>query len=125
MNNLILIFIGGGLGSVARFLISKWFPQGTGTFPYPTLSANMAGCFLIGIVMGIAVKAGWIDKPTTLFLTVGFCGGLTTFSSFAIENLDLVNQNMFFQSVLYITLSLVLGILLTFIGFYIGKLPLN
>lgn len=125
MSNLILVFIGGGLGSALRFLISKWIPQNTDSFPYPTLVANMFGCLLIGIILGFATRAGWLDKPMILFLTVGFCGGLTTFSSFAIENIDLVNQHLFFQSVLYITLSLVVGIILTFLGIYLGKLPLN
>lgn len=125
MSNLIVVFIGGGLGSALRFLISKWIPQNTDSFPYPTLVANMVGCLLIGIILGIATRSGWLDKPVILFLTVGFCGGLTTFSSFAIENIDLANQQLFLQSVLYITLSLVLGLLLTFSGIYIGKLPLN
>ena len=87
MNKVLLVFIGGGIGSATRYgttlLAGKWF--GTG-FPWGTLAVNLTGCFLIGIVLGLAEKSNLVQPSTRLFFVTGFLGGLTTFSSYAMES---------------------------------------
>ena len=87
MNKLLLVFIGGGIGASTRYgttlLAGKWF--GTG-FPWGTLIVNLSGCFLIGIILGLAEKSNLVQPSTRLFFVTGFLGGLTTFSSYALES---------------------------------------
>jgi CrcB protein len=87
MNKVLLVFIGGGIGSATRYgttlLAGKWL--GTG-FPWGTLAVNLTGCFLIGIVLGLAEKSNLIQPSTRLLFVTGFLGGLTTFSSYAMES---------------------------------------
>ena len=87
MNKVLLVFIGGGIGSATRYgttlLAGKWF--GTG-FPWGTLIVNLSGCFLIGIILGLAEKSNLVQPSTRLFFVTGFLGGLTTFSSYALES---------------------------------------
>jgi len=87
MNKVLLVFIGGGIGAATRYgttlLAGKWF--GTG-FPWGTLAVNLTGCFLIGIVLGLAEKSNLVQPSTRLFFVTGFLGGLTTFSSYAMES---------------------------------------
>ncbi len=88
MNKVWLVFIGGGIGAATRYgttlLAGKWF--GTG-FPWGTLIVNLGGCFLIGIILGLAEKSNLIQPSTRLFFVTGFLGGLTTFSSYALESI--------------------------------------
>jgi CrcB protein len=87
MNKLLLVFIGGGIGSATRYgttlLAGKWL--GTG-FPWGTLAVNLTGCFLIGIIFGLAERSNLVQPSTRLFFVTGFLGGLTTFSSYAVES---------------------------------------
>lgn len=87
MDKVLLVFIGGGIGSVTRYgttlVAGKWF--GTG-FPWGTLIVNLCGCFLIGSVLGLAEKTDLVQPSTRLLLVTGFLGGLTTFSSYAMES---------------------------------------
>ena len=93
MKQVLIVFIGGGLGTVMRFLISKILPYSGKGFPWSTFSANMIGCLIIGIITGYFLRnisenqSEWI-----LFATVGFCGGFTTFSTYAFENLNLLKS---------------------------------
>ena len=88
MNKLALVFIGGGIGAATRYgttlLAGRWL--GTG-FPWGTLLVNLSGCFLIGIILGLADKSNILSPQTRLFLVTGFLGGLTTFSSYAQETI--------------------------------------
>jgi CrcB protein len=87
MNKLLLVFIGGGIGTIVRYgtalAAGKLF--GTG-FPWGTLMVNLGGCFLIGIVLALAEKTSLVQPATRLFFVTGFLGGLTTFSSYAMES---------------------------------------
>lgn len=106
----ILVASGGFFGTAFRFLINSFVK----TAPFPTtLFINIAGCFLIGLVMG----ASWKNAQWPLFLGAGFCGGFTTFSAFAMENLTLLEKGRYGTAALYILLSLVGGLLAAWIGF--------
>jgi fluoride exporter len=120
---LLLIGTGGFLGSISRFLASK-FVQETipSTFPFGTFFVNITGCFLIGLIYGLIERDSLFSQGWKLFLTVGFCGGFTTFSTFANENLALLRDGDLFHFFIYTGLSVFLGIGATFIGVLITKI---
>ncbi|MBP5420791.1 MAG: fluoride efflux transporter CrcB [Bacteroidales bacterium] len=115
--NVLFVALGGALGSVARFLISKATQSVcTLSFPIATLIVNVLGCFIIGLLYAIFERNATIDSNIRLMLTVGFCGGFTTFSTFINENFNLIGNDNFVVSAIYIGLSVVLG----FIGVWLG-----
>jgi CrcB protein len=123
IRSLLLVGSGGFLGSISRYLVSK-FMQSTfpSAFPYGTFAVNIAGCFLIGLIYGISEKSSLITSEWRLFLAVGFCGGFTTFSTFASENLALLRDGEFFNFFLYAGLSVLLGLAATFLGVLITRI---
>ena len=121
IKNILLVFIGGGLGSVCRYLISEIIFLKKFDFPYPTFISNVLGCFLIGLALGWSIKNSELNSSLIILFTVGFCGGFTTFSSFSQESLNLINNNQFFYFFSYLILSITIGVLFVFIGTKIGK----
>jgi fluoride exporter len=123
IKTILLVGTGGFLGSVSRFLASRFmqdnFPS---AFPFGTFIVNITGCFLIGIIYGFSERSALFTPGWKMFLAVGFCGGFTTFSTFANENLALLRDGAFFQFFLYAGLSVFLGIAATFIGVLITKI---
>lgn len=123
IKTLLLIGTGGFFGSVSRFLASRfmqnYFPS---AFPFGTFFVNISGCFLIGLIYGFSERSSLLTTNWKLFLAVGFCGGFTTFSTFANENLALLRDGEFFNFLLYTFLSVILGIAATFIGVLITKI---
>ena len=123
LKEVLLIFLGGGLGSSFRWVINKLVPSDS--FPYSTISVNLIGCLLIGIIAGYLLTNNTSKSEVYPLLVIGFCGGLTTFSAFALENYNLIKSNDFFNSILYITLSVVGCIIMVYTGFYIIQRILN
>jgi CrcB protein len=106
-----IIFTSSGLGGVARYLVQKVFIDlGYTSFPAGTFVVNILGCFLIGLFNALAEKNSLLSPEWRLALTTGFCGGFTTFSTFANENMNLLHNGDYFYFILYILLSVVLGI---------------
>ena len=122
MKQLLLVFLGGGIGSLLRFIISRAFNTYFQHFYLGTFLVNIIGCLIIGLVLGISYKSDLLSQNQILLLTAGFCGGFTTFSAFAYEN-QLFLKNGDFTSFLSYTLgSIILGIAAVFIGLYLSKL---
>jgi len=120
VQNIFLVFLGGGLGSVLRFLLSKWLNPLFTTAFLGTFSVNIMGSLLIGFFIAYEQEAIF-KKPIALFLITGFCGGFTTFSAFTAENLQLIKSNQYFQAVTYISGSIIVGIFAVVLGFYLAK----
>jgi CrcB protein len=120
--NLLLVALGGSLGSVARFLCQKyiyvWHPH---PFPFGTFMVNIVGCFLIGLFYAWAEKGQLLTPEWRIFLATGFCGGFTTFSSFAFENISLLRNGEITHFLLYCAGSVVLGILACWVGMMVFK----
>jgi len=120
---ILLVGTGGFLGTVSRFLASRYFAANfPSSFPFGTFVVNIIGCLLIGIIYGIAEKGDFISTEWRLFLTVGFCGGFTTFSAFAAENMAMLRDSEFFHFFLYTGSSIFIGLLATFAGIMITKI---
>ena len=117
MKSFILVFLGGGLGSGLRYFVSITMNQYSKVLPFGTFTVNMIGCLLIGLVLGYAQKENTLTSNQTLLLATGFCGGFTTFSAFASENLELIRNGELFNFSIYAIGSVFLGIVLILIGY--------
>ncbi|HYD21456.1 MAG TPA: fluoride efflux transporter CrcB [Flavipsychrobacter sp.] len=116
----LLVGLGGGLGSIARYALSLFINRlGTHSFPLATFTINMTGCFLIGLLFGMGSKVVWAQGDGWLVLATAFCGGFTTFSAFALENVGLFNKQLSVTALLYTLLSVLGGILLCRLGIWL------
>ena len=122
LKEIIAVFIGGGLGSVLRFLINKIQIISDKNFPYSTFISNFLGCLILGIVLGYFIKNENTNSMLFVFLTVGICGGFTTFSSFSNESLQLIQNGEIFTFLAYLLASLVIGIMSVYMGTLTFKL---
>jgi CrcB protein len=122
MKQALLVFVGGGFGSVARYFIGKWLNNLDNAIPYGTMLANVLGSLLIGIIIGYLAKTSNLTESQSLLLATGFCGGFTTFSTFAYENQLFLKNGDYFYFLSYTFGSLFLGILAVLVGLFIAKL---
>jgi CrcB protein len=123
MKIILLVGLGGFIGSVARHLtvtvMTKLFPS---AFPYGTFTANIVGCLIIGLFYGLSERLGWLTPPWRFFLVTGLCGGYTTFSSFAYENMTLLKGSDYGTFALYTVGSLSMGLLAVWGGITLAKI---
>ena len=108
---------GGFVGTCGRFLIGKWSSgMFQGAFPMGTFLVNIIGCFIIGLLFGLLEKAHVMTPGENVLLITGFCGGFTTFSSFADDMWVLINKGDWSTFILYLSMSVIFGILLVLAG---------
>ena len=123
MKQLLLVGCGGFIGSIARFLVQKlnlsWHFL---SIPMGTLSVNVLGSLLIGLIIGISGKSEIISPGLRLFLMVGICGGFTTFSSFTAENLTLMQNGQIASVLVYTGLSIFFGFMAVYLGYVLSNL---
>lgn len=123
MIRFLLIFIGGGLGSVVRFALARCVQFSTGTFfPWGTLVVNIVSCFVLGFTLGLFNQKILSNADTRLFIGVGFCGGFSTFSTFSLETVELIKTGEMFYALLYIALSIIACLAFILLGMVSTKL---
>ena len=120
----IIIGIGGSCGAILRFIIETWVNScsGSSVFPFGTLTVNLIGCLLIGFLFGIIAISQLINPRARLFLTVGFLGSLTTFSSFGYETFKLIGDREFLTALLNVLIQITAGLTAVWAGFAISKI---
>lgn len=122
MKAALLVFLGGGLGSMLRYGIGRWVGGWfSHHFPLGTLLANVAACFALGIILGMADSRQLMSASSRVFWTIGFCGGFSTFSTFSNDTLSLIQAGFTPSALLYIGMSLAMCLLATWGGLFLGQ----
>ena len=123
LKSIIFVALGSGIGGVLRFGISHLFAHTPPTsFPWGTFTCNLAGCLLLGFFYALAEKYQWLNADVRLMLTVGLCGGFTTFSTFINENALMLKSGHLLLLFLYIVSSLILGFAMIVAGHSLERL---
>lgn len=114
MKIVIAVFLGGGLGSVIRYLIGRWMTQFNLGLPIGTLLANLIACLILGLTVLVFIKSPALDKLWYAFLVIGLCGGMSTFSTFSHETVQLLKSGSYFWAFLnvFLSVSMAMGILM-------------
>ncbi|MEP7264338.1 MAG: fluoride efflux transporter CrcB [Bacteroidota bacterium] len=119
--NYVIVFIGGGLGSVARYAVGQLFKiKDAAAFPYATLTVNMASSFILGLLASLLIQRT-SSSNLWLLAAIGFCGGFSTFSAFTLELFNYLKNGMYGMAMLNIGVSVGGCLLALWIGFMIGK----
>ncbi|SNR99259.1 camphor resistance protein CrcB [Methylobacillus rhizosphaerae] len=123
MNQVMLVALGGAIGSVARFKLSGLVLRYSldWRFPFPTFTVNVLGCLIIGILAGFALKEGFISADMRVLLFTGLMGGFTTFSAFGLETMILLREGRIGIAAAYIVASVVVGLAMMWLGFALVK----
>lgn len=122
IKSLLIVGLGSFCGGALRYYISTLMKSACGQgFPWGTLSVNLVGCLLIGLLLGILSRCGVQSNSWSLLLTVGFCGGFTTFSTFANESLQMLQSGNTLNLIIYILASVIVGIALVALGYWLVK----
>lgn len=118
MTNILLVGIGGFIGSILRYLVSGYVQQisQSADFPYGTLAVNVLGCFIIGVLSQLAESRGLFTGESRLFAVTGFLGGFTTFSSFGNETLNLMRDNQMMNALANVGANVVIGLFAVWLG---------
>ena len=122
IKNTLFIGCGSFLGGAARYLVSIAMKTVGKGFPWGTLAVNFVGCLVIGLLWGFFSKSASENSSWALFMTVGICGGFTTFSTFSKEALMMLQAGNFFSLLAYVVISVIAGIALVAAGYYLVRL---
>ena len=121
MKLILIVGIGSFLGGILRYVLSQWVQaKFLSTFPFGTLSVNLIGCLVIGLVYAFSERS-LMSSDWKLFLATGICGGFTTFSAFSVETFSLLRNGQYGSAGGYILASVVLGVMFTFLGYLIAS----
>jgi CrcB protein len=121
MKHLLLIFVGGGIGSTLRYLISGYLNSSETQLYLGTFLVNVIGCLLLGLLLGLSLKENTLSHEAYLLLGIGFCGGFTTFSTFGVEMFTLLREENYAMLFRYTGGSLVIGLLCVVLGFWLAR----
>ncbi|MEO0471605.1 MAG: fluoride efflux transporter CrcB [Bacteroidota bacterium] len=107
MTEWLAVFLGGGLGSLIRFALSRWLGSHENGFPLGTLAANVLSCIVLGLAFGYFASRSHLSPALQRLILVGFCGGFSTFSTFSLESLSLIQNGQWLMALAYIMLSVI------------------
>src|SRR6266436_7677375 len=117
IKNILLVGVGGGIGSIARYLCQRWFAEVYAhPIPWATFIVNVLGCFAIGIFWGVVFRTFNANESWKLFLMTGLCGGFTTFSAFTLEGVGLMKEQRLLVFFSYVAASVTIGLFATYAG---------
>ena len=116
MTNILLVGIGGFIGSALRYLVGGMIQQYSKSFPLGTLVVNVIGCFVIGLLIQVSESRGLFSEASRAFIFIGVLGGFTTFSSFGNETINLMNENQITNMLFNIGANVILGLLAVLLG---------
>ena len=105
LKSIIVVFLGGGAGSLIRFLITKYYDKNLITFPVGTSVSNLVGCFIIGLLIAYYERSDIPKKDTFIFISIGFCGGLTTFSTFMLDVFNMIKYENLQNLMVYVSID--------------------
>lgn len=111
-----IVMIGGFFGALSRYVLGEWFHSSSNGFPTGTLMINLIGCLFLGWFLTFVSKRQRIKPELSLFIGTGFVGSFTTFSTFSVETVQLFQNSYIIQAVFYVFTSIILGLLMTYIG---------
>lgn len=120
MQTYLYVFFGGGLGSIFRFGLGHLTASYRWQFPWATLTANILACLLLGVFVGLNMK-GRLIGPVAVLLMAGFCGGLSTFSTFSNETLHMLTAGQWLRAFVYMAVSLLVCLVAIYVGMKLGK----
>lgn len=115
----VLLVVFGILGAICRYLLSVWIPNHG--FPFATLLINLSGCFMLAVVMKYLARLPRVSSTMVTVLGTGFVGSFTTFSTFSLESIQLLEKGMYVLAMVYVSASLFGGLLATRLGFYLSQ----
>lgn len=121
----ILVACGGAIGASLRYAAGLWLAKPDQVFPWTTWAVNLIGCFLAGVFFALTLKYPVLQQEARLFLLVGVLGGFTTFSSFGLETFQLIRAEQVLLALIYALSSLIVGVMVLIIAFYLAQLVLN
>jgi len=117
MKEIVIVGVGGGIGSILRFLSQKGAERLLdNSFPIGTFLVNILGCLIIGVVYALSERGNFLSPETRLFLTVGLCGGFTTFSTFSYDNFNMISEKLWQFLILNVGGSIFFGVLAVYLG---------
>ena len=123
--NWLWVALGGAIGASLRYGTSVWLIKPQGDFPWATWSVNLLGCFCAGLFFACSQKYPYLQQEARLFLMVGILGGFTTFSSFGLETFQLLKQQQLALALIYVVSSVICGVLLLALAYYLTSRALN
>jgi len=121
--NLVLVALGGALGAVSRYLMSTWVTNKLGSiFPWGTFAVNILGSFCLGLIFILSLDKSMINPQLKMFISIGFLGAFTTFSTFSVETVNIIKGGDFSGAFLNIGASIIIGLGASFLGMTAGQL---